>query len=111
MAILIDSFHNGARGPIRYWHRRCGHLVSDTSLEELHRFAESLGLRREWFQVKSVPHYDLTGEAYEMALDRGATLVSSREIVLRAVRMNGQSKFSLSLAASVICEQGQIDSR
>ena len=36
MAILIDSFHNGARGPIRYWHRRCGHLVSDSSLEELH---------------------------------------------------------------------------
>lgn len=92
MAILIDSFYNGARGPIRYWRRRCGHLVSDTSLEELHNFAERLGLRHEWFQKKSVPHYDLTGEVYVRAIELGATLVSTREIVLRAVRMDGQSK-------------------
>lgn len=87
MAILIDSFHNGARGPFRYWHRRCGHLVSDTSIDELHQFAESLGLRREWFQMKSIPHNDLTGVVYDLAIERGAVLVSSREIVLRAVRM------------------------
>jgi Protein of unknown function (DUF4031) len=92
MAILIDSFYNGARGPVRYWLRHCGHLVSDTSLEELHLFAESLGLQREWFQEKSIPHYDLTGEVYDLALERGATLVSSREIVLRAVRIDGKSK-------------------
>ena len=87
MAILIDSFHNGARGPFRYWHRRCGHLVSDSSIEELHEFAEGLGMRREWFQRKSVPHYDLTGQHYELAIERGAILVSSREIVRRAVRI------------------------
>ncbi|HEX5082100.1 MAG TPA: DUF4031 domain-containing protein [Blastocatellia bacterium] len=92
MAILIDSFYNGARGPVRYWLRICGHLVSDTSLDELHLFAESLGLRREWFQEKSIPHYDLTGEVYELALRRGAALVSSREIVLRAVRIDGKPK-------------------
>ncbi|MCI0666328.1 MAG: DUF4031 domain-containing protein [Acidobacteria bacterium] len=86
MAILLDSFYNGARGPSRYRHRRCGHLVSDSSLEELHEFASELGLRREWFQMKSIPHYDLTGEIYELALKRGAILVTSREIVLRAVR-------------------------
>ena len=90
MAILIDSFQNGARGPFRYWHRRCGHLVSDSSLEELHQFAAELGLRREWFQQKSIPHYDLTGTVYEMALERGAILVSSREIVRRAVRLEVQ---------------------
>ncbi len=92
MAILIDSFHNGARGPVRYWGRRCGHLVSDASLEELHRFAESLGLRREWFQEKSIPHYDLTGQLYDLALKQGAILVSSREIVRRAVRMDGKPR-------------------
>lgn len=90
MAILIDSFQNGARGPFRYWHRRCGHLVSDNSLEELHQFAADLGLRREWFQMKSIPHYDLTGEVYQLAIERGATLVSSREIVRRAVRLEVQ---------------------
>jgi Protein of unknown function (DUF4031) len=86
MAILIDSFYNGAHGPSRYRHRRCGHLVSDKSLEELHAFAERIGLRREWFQRKSIPHYDLTGDAYRLALEHGAILVSSREIVRRAVR-------------------------
>lgn len=90
MAILIDSFQNGARGPFRYWHRRCGHLVSDSSLEELHEFAAELGMRREWFQMKSIPHYDLTGDVYELAIERGAILVSSREIVRRAVRLEVQ---------------------
>ena len=87
MAILIDSFQNGARGPFRYWHQRCGHLVSDSSLEELHEFAQILGLKREWFQPRSIPHYDLTGEVYRLAIERGAVLVSSREIVRRAVRL------------------------
>lgn len=92
MAILLDSFQNGARGPLHYWHRRCGHLVSDTSLEELHEFAAGLGLRREWFQVKSIPHYDVTGKYYELALERGALLVSSREIVRRAIRLEVNPK-------------------
>src|SRR5262247_3515760 len=99
MAILIDSFFNEARGPVRYWGRRCGHLVSDSSLDELHEFAESLGLRRQWFQEKSIPHYDLTGEVYELALERGAKLVSSREIVRRAVRMDGKPRLSRATAA------------
>jgi len=86
MAILIDSFMNGARGPYPFRHRRCGHLVSDASLEELHLFSENLGMRREWFQRRSIPHYDLTGERYDLALTRGAELVSSRELVRRAVR-------------------------
>jgi hypothetical protein len=100
MAILIDSFYNGARGPFHYWGRRCGHLVSDTSIEELHQFAESLGLRREWFQEKSIPHYDLTGKVYDLALERGAKLVSSRDIVRRAVRMDGKPKPRLGAAGS-----------
>ncbi len=86
MTVLIDSFLNGTRGPFHFWRRRCGHLVSDTSLEELHAFAREIGMRREWFQRGSIPHYDLTGERYELALARGAVLVSSRELVRRAVR-------------------------
>lgn len=86
MAILIDAFLNGERGPVHYWNRKCGHLVSDASLEELHDFAHRLGLRREWFQQKSIPHYDVTGERYELALSMGALLVTTRELARRAVR-------------------------
>lgn len=110
MAILIDSFHNGARGPVRYWYRRCGHLVSDHSIVELHEFAAALGLRREWFQVKSIPHYDLTGEVYELALELGATLVSSREIIWRAVRIDGKSRWSNGTAAAHLAPEPEIDS-
>ena len=93
MAILIDSFQNGARGPVRYWYRRCGHLVSDTSLEELHEFASRLGLRRECFQSGSIPHYDLTGDVYDLAIARGAILVSSREVgVVQCVAANSEHR-------------------
>jgi hypothetical protein len=59
------------------------HLVAD-SLVELHKFAASIGLKREWFQNHRIPHYDLTthrmGRKAEQA---GAVRVTSKEIVLR----------------------------
>ena len=52
-----------------------GHLQAD-SLEELHAFAERLGLRREWFQSKpgrpENDHYDLGRRGRELALELGA---------------------------------------
>ena len=52
-----------------------GHLQAD-SLEELHAFAERLGLRREWFQSKpgrpENDHYDLGRRGRELALGLGA---------------------------------------
>jgi hypothetical protein len=52
-----------------------GHLQADT-LEELHEFADRLGLRREWFQSKpgrpENDHYDLSGRGRERALELGA---------------------------------------
>jgi hypothetical protein len=87
MAILLDSFFNEQRGPRRFWHRRCGHLTSDDSLLELFEFAEGLRLRREWVQAKSIIHFDLTDPEYDLALGLGAQLVSSRELVQRAIRL------------------------
>jgi Protein of unknown function (DUF4031) len=52
-----------------------GHLQAD-SLEELHAFAERLGLRREWFQSKpgrpENDHYDLGRRGRDLALQLGA---------------------------------------
>lgn len=65
------------------------HLIAD-SLTELHSFAKKLGLKREWFQFKIPnenggisfkPHYDLFGSKKQKAIDLGAKLVSSKEIV------------------------------
>lgn len=63
-----------------------GHLVSDSSLDELHLFAKSIGLRREWFQDKRIPHYDLTtARIRARAVGNGALLVGSKDIVRKAV--------------------------
>jgi len=52
-----------------------GHLQADT-VDELHEFAERLGLRREWFQCKAGrpenDHYDLGGTGRQRALALGA---------------------------------------
>lgn len=52
-------------------------------LEELHKFAESIGLKREWFQADKVcPHYDLMPSRRERALRNGAVFVEARAQVI-----------------------------
>jgi hypothetical protein len=77
------------------WHRgpSC-HLIAD-SVEELIAFAEEIGLRREWFQSKSSPHFDLTAAGREAAINNGAIPLSNREFVakireLRKRRLAGE---------------------
>jgi hypothetical protein len=47
------------------------HLLADT-LDDLHAFAEKIGLRRAWFQNGSAPHYDLVSSRREAAVKAGA---------------------------------------
>lgn len=74
MTILIDNAHWANHG--RYW---C-HLVSDTSLNELHQFAARLGIPERGF---GGDHYDLPEEMRVAAIALGAVPVESRELVLR----------------------------
>ena len=60
--------------------RRWAHLVSDSSYDELHDFAERLGVPRRAFQHD---HYDVPAELRQEALALGATAVDSRELVRR----------------------------
>lgn len=74
VAILVDR-------AIWPWRDRLwAHLVSDTSHDELHRFADGLGLRREWFQGD---HYDVPADVRERALEQGARAVTAAELVQR----------------------------
>lgn len=58
------------------------HLVG-TDEAELHQFAESIGMKRNWFQNHPThPHYDiLSGAIRKAAFVAGAQSVTSREIV------------------------------
>lgn len=67
-----------------------GHLQAD-SPEELHAFAERLGLRRIWFQSKPGrpwhDHYDLTREGRERAIALGAEPVAWRDAARRNIAL------------------------
>ncbi len=98
LAVYVDNVRITWRG--RQW---C-HLVAD-SLDELHEFAKSLGLKRSWFQSQaSLPHYDVTIEVREVALSRGANQADRRTLIsrgrqlkleLHAMAANAQSQFQL----------------
>ncbi len=72
--ILIDS--------PQWWHRErwWGHMVSDVSVAELHAFAEVLGIPRRAFERD---HYDIPAHLHPMALEAGAVLVPSKDLVRR----------------------------
>ncbi|MGW2033642.1 MULTISPECIES: DUF4031 domain-containing protein [Streptomyces] len=58
--------------------RMWSHLVSDLSYDELHLFAEGLGMPRRAFDSD---HYDVPSHRYADAVAAGAVQVSSREVV------------------------------
>jgi hypothetical protein len=74
MALLIDEPRWAFRG--RTW---C-HLVSDTSLDELHDFVGRLGIPRRAFHGD---HYDIPEEHRPEVVAAGAVEVGSRELVRR----------------------------
>lgn len=90
MTILVDDLRDYgdlARARGLRWTEWC-HMVSDTGEDELHQFAERLGLKRRWFQGRhnntaSAAHYDLIASKRRLAVTLGAVEVSSRELVLR----------------------------
>lgn len=67
------------------------HMIADT-LEELHKMARQIGLRREWFQgSRSFPHYDVSLSRRHEAIRRGAVKLGRKEFVarMREIRRNG----------------------
>ncbi len=64
------------------WGRVWSHLVSDTSLDELHEFASSCGIPARGFDRD---HYDVPSDLYDDLIAAGATPVPSRELVRRLI--------------------------
>ncbi|HEU5223773.1 MAG TPA: DUF4031 domain-containing protein [Candidatus Lumbricidophila sp.] len=74
MAVLIDEPLWPKHGTV--W----GHLVSDRSLDELHRFAAAAGLPPRGFDRD---HYDVPLARYDALIGLGAEPVTRRELVRR----------------------------
>lgn len=74
MTVLIDQ-------PIWPAHNTVwAHIVSDTSLDELHAFAAAAGIPRRGFDLD---HYDVPASKWHELVALGAEPVSVREFVRR----------------------------
>lgn len=81
MAVYVDELRDyrylRGYGPPGLW---C-HLVTDGDLEELHRFARSIGLSLSRFQEHPRhPHYDLLPCGRALAVSAGALEVTTSEL-------------------------------
>jgi hypothetical protein len=79
MAVLVDPPLWPRHG--RLW----SHLVSDTSLAELHAFAAAAGIPARGFDLD---HYDVPDEQHDRLVELGAEAVDTRELV-RRLRASG----------------------
>jgi hypothetical protein len=88
MSVYVDDAVTLWRG------QRWAHLMADT-LDELHAFADRLGIPRRAFQNKtSGAHYDLPADVREHAIQLGAIPISrhrDRDLV-RAVIRNAKAQ-------------------
>ncbi len=82
--IFVDELE--VRGQWRYG--ASSHLMPQSSapehLEELHTFAQRIGLKREWFQAGRWPHYDVNGSKRAQAVRAGAVEVTTRQYIIAA---------------------------
>lgn len=74
MAVYVDHARN------RLGRMIMCHMVADT-LEELHAMAAAIGMRPQWFQPRSHPHYDVCQARRAVAVRLGAVQVNRRQLV------------------------------
>lgn len=84
MAVYVDDAVWPWRGQL--W---C-HLLAD-SLDELHQFAQSIGLKKEWFQGHTkYPHYDMNENRRKIAVKKGAIEIDKRTTIEKAKKLKAE---------------------
>ena len=86
MAVYVDRLvdYGWRHGP------SC-HLIAD-SVDELIEFAVRMGMRAEWFQPKSSPHFDLTAEGRAAAVINGAIELDNRAFIAKVRELRAKRK-------------------
>lgn len=72
MTVYVDQEQN------RFGRMIMCHMFADT-IAELHYMADRIGMRREWFQPFSFPHYDVAKGRRVKAIELGAVEVDRRQ--------------------------------
>jgi len=74
MAVYVDKAQN------LFGRMIMCHMLADT-LPELHEMADKLGFKREWFQPRSSPYYDLSKLDRKRAIEMGAIEIDNVQLV------------------------------
>ena len=61
MTVYVDKYK------LKFKNYLMCHMTAD-SIEELHEMANKIGLKKEWFQPLSRPHYDITQSKKKLAI-------------------------------------------
>lgn len=81
MVVYVDKSENP------FGRMKMCHMLADT-VAELHEFAARIGLRREWFQPFSRPHYDLSKTKRAIAIEAGAIELERHALVAMMKRQH-----------------------
>lgn len=93
MSVYVDTL--ASRGWVLRGRRsKSCHLIADT-LDELHDMAARVGMRREWFQSFSSPHYDLTPSRRARAVALGAVELDRVAFVAKLRELRAKRKLTL----------------
>jgi len=88
MAVYVDQLID--HGVTAKWrHGKACHLIAD-SVDELKAFAVEIGMRVEWFQPGSTPHFDLTEQLRERAVACGAVELNRRQLIAKIRELRGR---------------------
>lgn len=72
--VYVDDYRGEFRGMVM------SHMMAET-VDELDAFAAKIGLKQEWRQGGSWPHYDVSQTKKQQAVQAGAQAVTCRELV------------------------------
>ena len=91
MSVYIDPLMPCLKNS-KWKHSKSCHLIADSE-EELKLFAIACGLKEEWYQEKSFPHFDLTAGKRRLARQRGAIELTTRDFVKKMRFLREGDKF------------------
>jgi uncharacterized protein DUF4031 len=80
MTVYVDDMWRFPMGQLG--RMKMSHMIGDTD-EELHAFAQQLGLKREWFQHGD--HYDVSKGVRGRAIELGARAITVRQLSAMAM--------------------------